>query len=237
MNAPFLDKSRKPASGPPVAFATALIAVLKETREAGIAACGTVHGYFKRSFSRNQQRMRRRMLHIHIYKQPRDLKAVPCNLPCPRGSKYPMFKNLVPNTIKGMVFVTRDLKYWVLEPSGCGPSLGTSGGSGSPQPLWRDPKSDTSIAMRPTGYDPCSTAFKGICVCTYVYMYIYIYTCIYIYVSIHRYVYLSIHLSSCISVHLSVCLSVHLSVYLSIYLSTYLTGVYCYMVQRRFRPQ
>ena len=35
-----------------------------------------------------------------------------------RGSKYPIFKDSGPNAIKSMVFGTRDLKYWVLGPSG-----------------------------------------------------------------------------------------------------------------------
>ena len=47
----------------------------------------------------------------------------------PRGSKYRICKDyLVPNTMKGMVFGTRVLKDWVLEPSRIGPggSMGSS---------------------------------------------------------------------------------------------------------------
>ena len=40
----------------------------------------------------------------------------PCDFP--GGSKYPILKDSGPNTIKGMVFGTRDLKYWGLGPSG-----------------------------------------------------------------------------------------------------------------------
>ena len=36
----------------------------------------------------------------------------------PKGSKYPIFKDSGPKTIKGMVLGIRVLKYWVLGPSG-----------------------------------------------------------------------------------------------------------------------
>ena len=35
----------------------------------------------------------------------------------PEGPKTQYLRSLVPNTIQGMAFGTRDLKYWVLEPS------------------------------------------------------------------------------------------------------------------------
>ena len=38
--------------------------------------------------------------------------------PEPRGSKYPTFKDSVPEAIKGMAFGTRALKYSALGPSG-----------------------------------------------------------------------------------------------------------------------
>ena len=39
-------------------------------------------------------------------------------VPYPEGPCTQHLRTLVPNTIKGMVFGTRDLKYWVLGPSG-----------------------------------------------------------------------------------------------------------------------
>ena len=48
--------------------------------------------------------------------------------PSPRGSKYPTFD--IPgskNPYKGMVFGTRNFKYWVLGPSGLGAMRGPKG--------------------------------------------------------------------------------------------------------------
>ena len=37
---------------------------------------------------------------------------------CPEGPSTQYLRSLVPNTIKSMVFGTRNLKYWLLGPSG-----------------------------------------------------------------------------------------------------------------------
>ena len=56
----------------------------------------------------------------------------------PRGSKYPIFKDSGPKTaIKGMVFGTRNLKCWVLGPSGLRiRNLMKGSGSGDMRSTW-----------------------------------------------------------------------------------------------------
>ena len=51
--------------------------------------------------------------------KPPSRRAVFCNRKTtPEGPSTQYLRTLVPNTIKGMVFGTRDLRYWVLRPSG-----------------------------------------------------------------------------------------------------------------------
>ena len=77
-----------------------------------------------------------------------------CCCPYPEGPSTQYSRTLVPKTMKGMVFGTRDLKYWVLGPSGLhsrntdndtgaciiSPILGTGNSANSHMPGHRNPR-------------------------------------------------------------------------------------------------